>query len=83
MSSSEFHPQESKNMHILHGQNYACRCPGDARSQGISKHAIDLVSVEYSVAWKDRLIQSAAIDIANFFDILIKWERQTYNYNFL
>ena len=30
-------------MFILHSQYHGCWCPGDARSQGISSHGIDLV----------------------------------------
>ena len=32
-----------KNVPILHGQYHGCWCPGNARSQGINNHDIDLV----------------------------------------
>ena len=39
---------EHKNPFILHIQYNVCWCPGNARSQGMSKHGIDLVILEYS-----------------------------------
>ena len=34
---------EDKDPGILYSQYYDCKCPGDARSQGISSHDIGLV----------------------------------------
>ena len=36
---------EGKDSFILHSHNYWCWYPGDARSQGISSHGIDLILV--------------------------------------
>ena len=38
---------ENNDLFILHIQQHSCWCPGDARSQFISSHGIDLVCVEY------------------------------------
>ena len=35
--------EEDKDLPILHNQYHGCWCPGDARSQGINNHDIDLV----------------------------------------
>ena len=32
----------------MYNQNHGCRCPGDARSQGISSHGIGLILPDYS-----------------------------------
>ena len=39
---------EDKDPYIPHGWYHCCWWPGDARSQGISSHGIDLVLLEYS-----------------------------------
>ena len=38
---------EDKDLFILHNQYHGCWCPGDAKSQGINSHDIDLVVPEY------------------------------------
>ena len=35
--------EQDKDLPILQNQYHGCWCPGDARSQGISNHDIDLV----------------------------------------
>ena len=37
---------------ILHGQYHACWCPGDWRSQGISRHGIDKINRNITVTGK-------------------------------
>ena len=39
-------PMEDKDMIILYNQYHGCWWPGDTRSQGISRHGIDLVCLE-------------------------------------
>ena len=39
---------EWKGLFFLLSQNHSCRCPGNPRSQGISRHGIDLVILAYS-----------------------------------
>ena len=41
---------EDTDPFILHIQYHGCWCPGDARSQGINSHGIDLVILESSVS---------------------------------
>ena len=36
----------ARQEHISHRQYHRCWCPGDARSQGISKHDIDYIELE-------------------------------------
>ena len=44
----KFAPKEDKNICAACGQYQGCWWPGDAKSQGISNHDIDLVITEYS-----------------------------------
>ena len=48
MQGVEIHPLEDKTLPILHSQYHGVWCPGDAKSQGISSQAIDLICLKYS-----------------------------------
>ena len=46
--------EESPNYVALKSQYHVCWCPGDMRSQGISKHGIDLVRKKYCLVCMGR-----------------------------
>ena len=49
-------PNEEKNINIAHYQYHDWGWSGDAKSQGISNHDIDLVILEYS-CFSTRMVQ--------------------------
>ena len=46
--ANELTPKEDKNVYIPHSQYHGSWWPGNAWSQGINSHGIDLVCLEYS-----------------------------------
>ena len=44
-------PMEHKDLFVRNSQYHGCWWPGDARSQGINSHGIDLAILKYSGPW--------------------------------
>ena len=71
---------EQYMLSVLHGQHHTCWCSGDFRSQGISRHGIDLQSQILSPAWKELITQS--FNSLASVDAVASWNLTLYELNF-